>query len=49
MRFYYGNGGVRDDRRKGTGFISHHEVKWRLVGDRMGAVIVCKFGMEDRF
>ena len=29
------------------GFISHYEVEQRLVGDRMGAVIVSKFGMGD--
>ena len=29
------------------GFISHHEVEWRLVGDRMGAVIVSKFSVGD--
>ena len=25
------------------GFISHHEIEWQLAGDRMRAVIVCKF------
>ena len=28
-------------------FISHYEIEWRLVGDRMRAVIVCKFGVGD--
>ena len=31
------------------GFISHHEIEWRLVGDGMGVMIVCELGMEDRF
>ena len=31
------------------GFISHHEVKQRLIGDRVGVVIVCEFCMGDRF
>ena len=47
--FYGREGGVGDDRRKGMGFIPHHEVEWRLVGDRIRAVIVCKFGMGDSF
>ena len=29
------------------GFISHHEVEWRLIGDGVRAVIVGKFGMGD--
>ena len=28
-------------------FISHHEIEWRLVGDRVRAVIVCEFSMGD--
>ena len=47
--FYCGNGSIGNDRGKGTGFISHHEVKQRLVGDRVRAVVVCKFSMGDRF
>ena len=31
------------------GFVSHHEVKQRLVGDGMGVVVVCEFSMGDRF
>ena len=40
MVFYCRNGSVRDDQRKSTGFISHHEVKRRLVGDGMRLVII---------
>ena len=29
------------------GFISHHEVEWRLIGDGMGVVIVSEFGVGD--
>ena len=29
------------------GFISHHKIEWRLVGDRMGVMIVCEFCMEN--
>ena len=29
------------------GFISHHEVERGLIGDRMRAVIMCKFSMGD--
>ena len=29
------------------GFITHHEVEWRLIGDRVRAVIVSKFSMGD--
>ena len=29
------------------GFISHHEVKQRLVGDGMGAVIMGELGMGN--
>ena len=29
------------------GFISHHEVEWRLVGDRVRAVIVGEFGVGN--
>ena len=50
--FYYRDGDVGDvgdDRRKGMGFISHHEVEWRLVGDGMRSVIMCEFGVRNRF
>ena len=29
------------------GFISHHEIEWRLVGDGMRAVVVHEFSMGD--
>ena len=29
------------------GFVTHHEVKRRLVGDGMGAVIVSEFGVRN--
>ena len=45
--FYRGNGGVGDHRRKGTGFISHHEIERGLVCDGMRAVIVSKFCVRD--
>ena len=47
MGFYRGDSSVGDYRRKGMGFISHHEVKWGLVGDGMRAVIMSEFGMGD--
>ena len=47
--FYSGNGGLRNNRGKGTGFISHHEIERRLVGDGMGAMIVSEFCVGDRF
>ena len=47
--FDSGDSRVGDDRRKGTGFISHHEIEQRLVGNRMGAMVVCKFCMGNRF
>ena len=47
--FYGGDRGVGDYRGKGTGFISHHEIEWRLTGDGMGAVIVGEFSVGDRF
>ena len=31
------------------GFISHHEIGQRLVGDGMRVVIVCEFSVGDRF
>ena len=31
------------------GFISHHEVKWRLLGDRVRMVIMREFGLGNRF
>ena len=45
--FYCGDGRVRDEGREDTEFVSHHEVQQRLVGDGVGAMIVCKFGMRD--
>ena len=47
MGFYCGNGGIRDHRGKGMGFISHHEIERRLVRDRMRAVIVSEFCVGD--
>ena len=29
------------------GFICHHEIEWRLIGDGMGAVIVSEFCVGD--
>ena len=29
------------------GFITHHEVKWGLIGDGVRMVIVSKFGIGD--
>ena len=49
MGFYCGNGSIRDNQGKGTGFISHHEIEWRLVGDGMGVVIMSEFCVGDRF
>ena len=31
------------------GFISHHEVKWGLIGDGMRAVIMRELSMGNRF
>ena len=47
MGFYGGDSCIRDYRREGMGFISHHEVEQRLVGNRVRAVIVCEFGVGD--
>ena len=47
--FYCGNGGIRDHRGKGMGFISHHEIERELVRDRMRAVIMSEFCVGDRF
>ena len=47
--FHCGNGSVGNHRGKSTGFISHHEIERRLVGDRMGAVVVGEFSVGDRF
>ena len=45
---FYGWGRyVKDYRRKDMGFISHHEIEWGLVSDRVRVVIVSKFGMGD--
>ena len=47
--FYCGNGGIRDHRGKGTGFISHYEIEQGLVRDGMRAVIMSEFCVGDRF
>ena len=47
--FYGGNCGVGDHQRKGAGFISHHEIKRRLVHYGMWAVIVREFSMGNVF
>ena len=47
MGFDHGDSGVGDYRREGTGFISHHKVEQRLVGDRVRAVIMSKFSVGD--
>ena len=47
--FYGGDRSVGDHRRKGTGFISHHEIERGLVCDGMRAVIVGEFCVGDRF
>ena len=47
-----GEGGFGDDGGKCTGFISHHEEEWRLVGYGVRAMIVGEFcegnGMSPR-
>ena len=45
--FYSGDRGVGDDRGKGTGFVSHHEIEWGLTGDGMRAVVVGEFCMGN--
>ena len=40
-------GSVRDDGGKSTGFISHYEEEWQLVGYRVRAVIVHEFCKDD--
>ena len=45
--FYGGDRGVGDHRRKGTGFISHHEIEWRLISDRVRVMVVGEFCMGD--
>ena len=40
-------GSFRDDGGKCTGFISHHEEEWRLVGYGVRAVIVGEFSEGD--
>ena len=49
MGFYCRDRSIGDYRRKGTGFISHHEVERGLIGDRMRAVIMHEFSMGYRF
>ena len=41
------NGGFGDDGGESTRFIAHHEEERQLVGDRMRAVIVGKFGQGN--
>ena len=31
------------------GFISHHEIEQRLIGNRMRTVVMREFGVRDRF
>ena len=38
---------VRDYGREGTGFISHHEIEWGLIHDRVRVVVVGEFSMGD--
>ena len=45
--FYGGDRGVGDHRRKGAGFISHHEIERRLTCDGVRAVVVSEFGVGD--
>ena len=47
MGFYGGDRSIGDYRRKGTGFISHHEIEWGLVGDGVRAVIVSELSVGD--
>ena len=47
--FYCGDRGIGDHQGKGTGFISHHEIERRLVGDGTRAMIVGEFCMGDQF
>ena len=42
-------GSFGDDGGKCTGFVSHHEEEWRLVGYGVRAVIVGKFSEGDVF
>ena len=42
-----GEGSLRDDGGKSTGFISHHEEEWQLVGYRVRAVVVGEFSKGD--
>ena len=47
MVFHSRDRSFEDDCGKGMGFIFHHEIEWRLGGDRVGAVIVCEFRMGN--
>ena len=40
-------GSFGDDGGKCTGFVSHHEEEWRLVGYRVRVVIVGEFSKGD--
>ena len=31
------------------GFVSHHKIEQRLISDRMRVVVMCEFGMGNRF
>ena len=47
MGFDCGDNKVEDYQGKGTGFVSHHEVKRGLVSDGVRAVIVGELGVGD--
>ena len=31
------------------GFVFHHEIEWKLISDGMRAVVMCEFGVGNRF
>ena len=47
--FHGGDRGVGDYRRKGTGFVSHHEIERGLIRDGVRAVVVGEFCVGDQF
>ena len=47
--FHGGDRGVGDHRRKGMGFVSHHEIERGLIRDGVRAVVVGEFCMGDQF
>ena len=49
MGFDCGNRRVRNDRREGARFVSHHEVEGGLTGDRVRAVVMGEFSVGDLF